>query len=91
MLSLTSLQADKIPTQSTMIGGQRMAPRKRAQSETNTAGTRTNMPVNSGFQRYYGFATSSIQMGPQAVLLLAIIYMGAVVVMHIVSRIKTSI
>ncbi|KAK1935949.1 hypothetical protein X943_000565 [Babesia divergens] len=64
---------------------------KRAQSETNTSGTRTNLPPNSGFQRYYGFATSSIQMGPQAVLLLAICYMGAVVIMHIVSRIKTSI
>ncbi|EDO07233.1 Sec61beta family protein [Babesia bovis T2Bo] len=82
---------ERTPAQSTMIGGQRMAPRKRAHSETNTAGTRTNLPPNSGFQHYYGFATSSIQLGPQAVLLLAVCYMGAVVVMHIVSRIKMSI
>ncbi|GFE54066.1 polynucleotide 5-hydroxyl-kinase [Babesia ovis] len=53
---------ERVPAQSTMIGGQRMAPRKRAQSETNTAGTRTNLPPNSGFQHYYGFATSSIQL-----------------------------
>lgn len=83
--------ADRIPQQSTMIGGQRMAARKRVQSEGAASGTRTNLPPNSGFQRYYGFSTSSFQLGPQAVILLAICYMGAVVIMHIVSRIKTTI
>lgn len=82
---------DKVPQQSTMIGGQRMAARRRPHSENNASGAKSNLPPNSGFQRYYGLSSSSIQLGPQAVLLLAICYMGAVVIMHIVSRIKTSI
>ncbi|KAK2196815.1 Protein transport protein SecG-Sec61-beta-Sbh [Babesia duncani] len=80
--------ASKSPPSSTIIGGQRMAARKRSQPEASS-GTRTNMPTDSGFQKYFGISSSGIQLGPQAVLLIAIIYMGAVVVLHILSRIKT--
>ncbi|EKX74031.1 conserved hypothetical protein [Theileria equi strain WA] len=70
-----------------MVGGQRIATRRRTGGESSS-GTRTNLPPNSGFQKFYGFTSSGIQMGQQSVLLFAIMYMGAVVIMHIVSRIN---
>lgn len=73
-----------------MIGGQRVAPRRRNNQET-TQGTRTNLPQNSGFRRYYTLSSTGIELGPQAVLLLAVMYMGGVVILHIVSRIKTAL
>ncbi|EAN34131.2 putative integral membrane protein [Theileria parva strain Muguga] len=78
--------SSKQPAQSTMVGGQRVSTRRRTTSEST--GTRTNLPPNSGFQKYYGLTSTGLEMSQQSVLLLALIYMGVVVVMHIVSRIN---
>nr|PVC54818.1 hypothetical protein MACL_00003577 [Theileria orientalis] len=69
-----------------MIGGQRVAQRKKTHSEST--GTKSNLPRNSGFQKYYGLTTTGLEMGQQSVLLLALIYMGLVVLFHIVSRLN---
>ncbi|XP_953883.1 protein-transport (SEC61), beta subunit [Theileria annulata] len=69
-----------------MVGGQRVSTRRRNNNESS--GPRSNLPPNSGFQKYYGLTTTGLEMDQQSVLLLALIYMGVVVVMHIVSRIN---
>ncbi|CDJ58154.1 Sec61beta family protein, putative [Eimeria maxima] len=80
----------------TTVGGSRVAAtRKRVTSKSSTASSgaatisrpRSNA-ANQGILKFYTEDAPGLRVGPQAVLIMALVFMGVVVMLHIVGKIR---
>lgn len=82
----------------TSVGGSRVAAaRKRVTSKSNSANgsaATASRPrahaaaANQGILKFYTEDAPGLRVGPQAVLIMALVFMGVVVMLHIVGKIR---